>query len=182
MARKLTAAANAIVRNSGAITWRLQIGSSFIPAIPLAVLVFFCPESPRWYLKKGRMVDAYTSMRKLRRHDLLAARDLFYAAVQWEAEKKVMGDKSIWRRFSELFTIPRIKRATLAASTLHVGQNLCGINSKSRLPFSNVADRKPSHSIARPSSLKAGRPSSRRCTPRWASVSPPRICTSRWHG
>jgi hypothetical protein len=51
--------------------------------------------------------------------------------VQWEAERKIMGDKSIWRRFSELFTIPRIKRATLAASTLHVGQNLCGINSES---------------------------------------------------
>ncbi|OCF41126.1 hypothetical protein I317_05040 [Kwoniella heveanensis CBS 569] len=121
-------AANAIVRNSGDITWRLQIGSSFIPAVPLALLVYFCPESPRWYMRKGRMVEAYASMRKLRKHEVQAARDLFYAYVQWQAEKKVIGDRSLWRRFSDLFTVPRIRRATLAASVLHAGQDLCGIN------------------------------------------------------
>ncbi|WVQ99795.1 hypothetical protein IAU59_006937 [Kwoniella sp. CBS 9459] len=121
-------AANAIVRNSGDITWRLQIGSSFIPAVPLALLVFLCPESPRWYMRKGRMVEAFVSMRKLRKHEVQAARDLFYAYVQWQAEKKVIGDRSMWRRFSDLFTVPRIRRATLAASVLHAGQDLCGIN------------------------------------------------------
>lgn len=35
-------AANAIVRNAGTITWRLQIGSAFIPAVPLAILIFTC--------------------------------------------------------------------------------------------------------------------------------------------
>jgi hypothetical protein len=34
------------------------------------------------------------------------------------------------QRFKELFTIPRIRRATLAASVLHLGQDLCGINSE----------------------------------------------------
>jgi MFS family permease len=82
-------AANAIVRNSGAITWRLQIGSSFIPAVPLAVLCFFGPESPRWYMRKGRMAEAFVSMGKLRNHPILASRDLYYAWVQWEAELKV---------------------------------------------------------------------------------------------
>jgi MFS family permease len=82
-------AANAIVRNSGAITWRLQIGSSFIPAVPLAALCFFGPESPRWYMRKGRMAEAFVSMRKLRNHSILASRDLYYAWVQWEAELKV---------------------------------------------------------------------------------------------
>nr|XP_019006735.1 uncharacterized protein I203_00328 [Kwoniella mangroviensis CBS 8507]OCF70196.1 hypothetical protein I203_00328 [Kwoniella mangroviensis CBS 8507] len=121
-------AANAIVRNSGDITWRLQIGSSFIPAVPLAMMVWFCPESPRWYMRKGRMPEAFKSMRKLRKHDVQAARDLFYAWVQWEAEKKVIGDRSMFRRFADLFTVPRIRRATLAASVLHAGQDLCGIN------------------------------------------------------
>ncbi|WWD02360.1 hypothetical protein V865_000399 [Kwoniella europaea PYCC6329] len=121
-------AANAIVRNSGDITWRLQIGSSFIPAVPLAIMVWFCPESPRWYMRKGRMPEAFKSMKKLRKHDVQAARDLFYAWVQWEAEKKVIGDRSMFRRFADLFTVPRIRRATLAASVLHAGQDLCGIN------------------------------------------------------
>lgn len=159
-------AANAILRNCGDITWRLQIGSSFLPAVPLALLIFFCksescptdhasdtigPESPRWYMRKGRMLDAYTAMRRLRKHDVQAARDLvsrrssittraealqFYAAVQWEAEKKIHGDKSILQRFTELFTIPRIRRATLAASVLHLGQDLCGINSEATMTCS----------------------------------------------
>nr|XP_018261237.1 uncharacterized protein I303_05673 [Kwoniella dejecticola CBS 10117]OBR83395.1 hypothetical protein I303_05673 [Kwoniella dejecticola CBS 10117] len=120
--------ANAIVKDTGTIAWRLQIGSSFIPAVPLAIMIWFCPESPRWYMRKGKMSQAFKSMRKLRRHDVQAARDLFYAWVQWEAEKKVIGDRSMFRRFMDLFTVPRIRRATLAASVLHAGQDLCGIN------------------------------------------------------
>lgn len=36
-------AANLVVYRVGKIAWRLQIGSAFIPAVPLALLVFFCP-------------------------------------------------------------------------------------------------------------------------------------------
>lgn len=35
--------ANLAVYNVGDIAWRLQLGSAFIPAVPLAVGVFFCP-------------------------------------------------------------------------------------------------------------------------------------------
>ena len=36
-------AANVIVENTGKIAWRLQLGSAFLPAVPLAVGIFFCP-------------------------------------------------------------------------------------------------------------------------------------------
>jgi MFS family permease len=36
-------AANIIVENTGKIAWRLQLGSAFIPAVPLAMFIFFCP-------------------------------------------------------------------------------------------------------------------------------------------
>lgn len=36
-------AANLAVYKTGAIAWRLQLGSAFIPAVPLAIGVFFCP-------------------------------------------------------------------------------------------------------------------------------------------
>lgn len=36
--------ANLVVKDTGAIAWRLQFGSAFIPALPLLVGVFFCPE------------------------------------------------------------------------------------------------------------------------------------------
>ena len=46
--------ANLAVANTGAISWRLQLGSAFIPAVPLVFGVYFCPESPRWYIKKRK--------------------------------------------------------------------------------------------------------------------------------
>jgi MFS family permease len=35
--------ANLAVYNTGVISWRLQLGSAFIPAVPLVIGIFFCP-------------------------------------------------------------------------------------------------------------------------------------------
>jgi hypothetical protein len=43
----------------GDIAWRLQLGSAFIPAVPLVLGIYFCPESPRWLMKKGKFHKAY---------------------------------------------------------------------------------------------------------------------------
>lgn len=75
--------ANAAVKDTGKIAWRLQLGSAFIPAVPLAIGVLFCPESPRWYMKKGRITDAWTSMKKIRNTELQAARDLVSIALRY---------------------------------------------------------------------------------------------------
>lgn len=120
--------ANLAVKDTGAIAWRLQIGSAFIPAVPLAIGIYFCPESPRWYIKKGRFVEAYKSLVKLRNHPLMAARDLYYINAQVEIEKDVVGDTSYVKRFGQLFTIPRVRRATLASFTVMIAQQMCGIN------------------------------------------------------
>lgn len=52
--------------------WRWMLGSAFIPAVPLLVGVFFVPESPRWYISKGRYRDAYNSLLRLRHCELQA--------------------------------------------------------------------------------------------------------------
>ena len=36
--------ANLAVKDVGKIAWRLQLGSAFIPAIPLVIGIYFCPE------------------------------------------------------------------------------------------------------------------------------------------
>jgi MFS family permease len=36
--------ANLIVKDVGDIAWRLQFGSAFIPAVPLVIGIYFCPE------------------------------------------------------------------------------------------------------------------------------------------
>lgn len=120
-------AANLIVLNTGAIAWRLQLGSAFIPAVPL-LAVYFCPESPRWYMKKGRYPEAYKSLCKLRNTPLQAARDLYYVHAQLAIESSIIGETSYLTRFTELFTIPRVRRATLASWTVMIAQQMCGIN------------------------------------------------------
>lgn len=124
----LGTAFNLAVWNAGDIGWRLQLGSAFIPAVPLAAFVYFCPESPRWYIKHGKHEKAYKSLLKLRNHPLLAARDLYYISTQIEIEREIVGESSYVSRFMQLFTIPRVRRATLASFVVMIAQQMCGIN------------------------------------------------------
>jgi MFS family permease len=124
--------ANLIVVNVGAITWRLQFGSAFIPAVPLVLGIWFCPESPRWLLKKGKHAKAYESLLRLRNTPLQAARDLYYIHAQLVHEDElieasgVAKESNFFTRFIELFTIPRVRRATQASGIVMIAQQMCG--------------------------------------------------------
>ena len=95
-------------------------------------MVFYCPESPRWLMEKGRYRDAYKSLRQLRFIDSQAARDLCasftspllaldliltldgidYIDTLLCIENKIVRKGN---RYAELFTIPRNRRATTGA-------------------------------------------------------------------
>ncbi|EEQ27911.1 sugar transporter [Microsporum canis CBS 113480] len=120
--------ANLVVKNAGTIAWRLQVGSAFIPAVPLVAMVYLCPESPRWYIKKGKISKAYHSLKRLRNHEIQAARDLYLIYSQIQIETKLAGDSNYVTRFIQLFTIPRVRRATLASFVVMIAQQMCGIN------------------------------------------------------
>jgi sugar porter (SP) family MFS transporter len=120
--------ANLALYRVGRIAWRLQLGSAFLPAIPLTIGIYFCPESPRWLMKKGRYRDAYQSFLRLRNSPLQAARDLYYAHCQLSEEFAVLKGSTYVARFTELFTIPRVRRATLASFVVMIAQQMCGIN------------------------------------------------------
>ncbi|KAJ5918825.1 hypothetical protein N7454_009969 [Penicillium verhagenii] len=120
--------ANLAVKDTGRLSWRLQLGSAFIPAVPLVIGVFFCPESPRWYIRRGEMAKAYKSLCRLRNTPLQAARDLYSIHAQVQIEQSFAGDGNFFTRFVELFTIPRVRRATLASFTVMIAQQMCGIN------------------------------------------------------
>ena len=117
--------ANLAVKDAGQIAWRLQIGSAFIPAVPLLLGIYLCPESPRWYIKKHRYSDAMRSLLRLRNSRVQAARDLFYIYAQLEEERSIVGETNFLIRAYELFTVPRIRRATLAAFTVMIAQQVC---------------------------------------------------------
>ncbi|WPH01798.1 MFS transporter [Acrodontium crateriforme] len=130
----LGSSANLAVYQVGNIAWRLQVGSAFIPAVPLLIGIYFCPESPRWYLKKGRVYDAYKSLVRLRNSKLQAARDVYYIQAQLIEEKRLVEESGLaktnnfFTRFMELFTVPRIRRATQASGIVMIAQQMCGIN------------------------------------------------------
>ena len=118
-------------------------------------------ESPRWYIKNNMYHKAFDSLCRLRNTPLQAARDLYYIHSQVRLEEIMLGDGDIRAvrvsegekitvrkgryvtRFIQLFTIPRVRRATLAAFVVMIAQQMCG----SRCPFQSA------------SSCKANRPS-----------------------
>jgi len=79
-------------------------------------------------MKKGKYQQAFNSFKRLRHTEVIAARDLYYAHVQLAAENRIIQGKTYISRFTELFTIPRVRRGTLAASVVMLAQQMCGIN------------------------------------------------------
>jgi hypothetical protein len=155
--------ANLAVINAGSITWRLQLGSAFIPAVPLLIGIYFCPESARWLIKRGNHAKAYHSLCRVRNSPLQAARDLYYIHAQLEAEKALVEEKgfahgNFFTRAVELFSIPRIRRATQASGIIMIAQQMCGSESfvplGRRIPANDYLQSTSSPSIPRVSSSR----------------------------
>ncbi|CAG8138288.1 unnamed protein product [Penicillium olsonii] len=121
-------AANVIVKDTGDIAWRLQLGSAFIPSLILGVGVFFCPESPRWLMKHGKLAKGFRSMSRLRTHPLIGARDFYYSYIIYQEELKENRGAGYFSRMWDCFAVPRIRRANYGASTVMIAQQMCGIN------------------------------------------------------
>ncbi|KAI4812118.1 hypothetical protein E4T45_10740 [Aureobasidium sp. EXF-8846] len=120
--------ANVIVKDVPRIAWRLQLGSAFIPSFILMCGIWFCPESPRWLMKHGKIAKGYQSMAKLRAHPIIGARDYYYSYVIYQEELKVASGTNYFTRLRDCFTVPRIRRANYGASTVMLAQQMCGIN------------------------------------------------------
>jgi hypothetical protein len=65
---------------------------------------------------------------------LQAARDVYYIQAQLDQEQRMVEESGLaktdnfFSRFIELFTIPRIRRATQASGIVMIAQQMCGIN------------------------------------------------------
>jgi hypothetical protein len=83
-------------------------------------------------MKKNRYADAWKSMAVLRHDNIQVARDLFYIHSQLEIELAIIGDTNYIIRFVELFTVPRIRRASLAAFVVMIAQVCLLLKPKSK--------------------------------------------------
>ncbi|GIC92847.1 uncharacterized protein Aud_009322 [Aspergillus udagawae] len=127
-------------------SWRGILGSAAVPALALLVLVFLCPESPRFLIRKRNYAKAFISLRQLRGTDIQAAKDLYYIHSQLQIETELfqgrrpeqwwradlyqdeVESQTFFQRVRALFTVPRNRRACLAAFVVMAAQQLCGIN------------------------------------------------------
>ena len=75
-------------------------------------------------MKKDRYPRAYESLLALRHHELQAARDLYYIHCQLVIESSIVGKSNYLSRFTQLFTIPRVRRATLASFVVMIAQQM----------------------------------------------------------
>ncbi|KAJ6443571.1 sugar porter (SP) family MFS transporter [Purpureocillium lavendulum] len=121
--------APAIIRGGLVTSFQMWVSfAAFVPAIPLILSVWFCPESPRWLMKRGRYPESFQSFCRLRNSEMQAARDLYYAHCQVREEREAFAGLSYARRARDLMTVPRLRRAIVASSWVVTSQQFSGIN------------------------------------------------------
>ncbi|KAM5352778.1 hypothetical protein ACJ41O_005500 [Fusarium nematophilum] len=90
--------------------WRWMMASTSVPPLIVMLQVYFCPESPRWYMEKGRFDKAFRSVNRLRFSPVQATRDMYYAYKLLEIER---GEREGRNLLKEFFTFM---------------QQFCGVN------------------------------------------------------
>lgn len=86
-------------------------------------------------MSKGRHAEAYKSLARLRSTPIQAARELYYIHAQMQQEEIMVKEAGLdvhanmFTRLVELFTIPRLRRATQASGIVMIAQQMCGSGS-----------------------------------------------------
>ncbi|KAI1374386.1 hypothetical protein F4677DRAFT_447380 [Hypoxylon crocopeplum] len=135
--------------SSNKLSLQLILGAPFVPSIFLMIGLWFCPESPRYYMRQKTSSyspqKAYDVLRRLRKTELQALRDVYlvYKSVQLEEysddssaeDQSDHGPRGFFahvRKYSsqyrQLFTERRLRNALISSSTVALAQQLCGIN------------------------------------------------------
>jgi sugar porter (SP) family MFS transporter len=118
--------------------WRVMLGIGAVPSALLALMVFGMPESPRWLVMKGRLVDARAVLEKTcstpeeateRLADIKAAagipKDLDGDVVTVPKDRS--GETQVWKELI-LSPTPAVRRILLSAIGLHFFQQASGID------------------------------------------------------
>ncbi|KAI0453774.1 sugar transporter-domain-containing protein [Xylaria acuta] len=127
----------------------LILGAPFVPSIFLLVSLYFCPESPRYYMRQRSAhfdpEKAYGILLRLRGCELQALRDIYliYKSVQQEEQSLQLDEDALSygvphglvgylrtyiTQYKQLFTRRRLRNALVSSSMVALAQQLCGIN------------------------------------------------------
>jgi MFS family permease len=70
--------------------WRILTNTVLIPTIPLLVMIYLMPESPRYLMKHGKYRRALEAFEQVQTTQLLASRDFMYAHAQLDFESRLL--------------------------------------------------------------------------------------------
>jgi len=112
------------ITTDGGLNWRLMLGSTAVAPLIVMAMVYFSPDTPRYYAKKGRYNKAFASLRRLRWTELQAAQDLYLIHEFVKAEATFTRGNAL----AELFSVARNRRAALGSFIVMFMQQFCGVN------------------------------------------------------
>lgn len=97
--------------------WRYMVGIGAAPAIALAVMMPWCPESPRQLISHGRIEDARNTISRIWPNASPEQVASKIKLIQRSIEESVscVSDKTLWWQIKQLFTVPANLRALTTA-------------------------------------------------------------------
>lgn len=110
--------------------WRYMVGLGAVPAILLACLLPFCPESPRQLIYRGQLAEAEQVLLKIYKGatiEQVRAKVALISAACEEA-KELNENESRWSKIKQLHTKPGNFRALVVACGLMVISQMSGFN------------------------------------------------------
>lgn len=111
--------------------WRFILGSSLVFSTIMFCGMLFLPESPRFLMHKGKVLEAYRVWKRIRGVETLESKEEFFvmkASVQEEEQEVSAGSGSRKFPWIDFFTVPRCRRAIIYANIMILLGQLTGVN------------------------------------------------------
>ncbi|MCJ1310863.1 hypothetical protein MMC25_004531 [Agyrium rufum] len=109
--------------------WRYILGSSLVFSTIMLIGMLFLPESPRFLMHKGRVVEAYRVWKQIRGVDTLESREEFFVMRSSVHEEEAeVGKKKNRYAWMDFFTVARCRRAVIYANIMVFLGQFTGVN------------------------------------------------------
>lgn len=110
--------------------WRGTVGIGAAPALALAAMLMFCPESPRQLVAHDQLDRADGVLLKIYPTSTAPQRQAKIKSIQISIAEATssMSEESLWSTFKRIFTVPSTGRAVLTACMVMAISQLGGFN------------------------------------------------------